>query len=218
MALKPEKKFMTRAEFARAQHVSRQMVTKWIAHYGMPITEAGLVDVELSRQWLRDNTRQRATNGNGHAPESLVAARARKESALASLREYELEERRRQRAERLGVSERAMLIVSRRLDWCCRELPAAVAAAVRSCGIGLNDRQAGELRVTVCDRVRWAMQSSQFARPDAFTPLPGSTQHETAQAWVKELKREYQKVAYTEWVAEELQKLEAEEQANRADH
>jgi hypothetical protein len=216
MALKPKKKFMTRAEFARAQHVTRQMVTKWIAHYGMPITDAGLVDVELSRQWLRDNTRQRATNGNGHAPESLIAARTRKEAALASLREYELEERRRQRAERLGVSERAMLIVSRRLDWCCRELPAAVAAAVRSCGfISLNDRQAGELRVTVCDRVRWAMQSSQFAGPDAFTPLPGSTQYETAQHWVEELKREYQKVAYTEWVAAELRKLEeAEEQAN----
>jgi hypothetical protein len=77
---------LTRSVFAKSVGVSSSMVTKWIAA-GMPKRADGLLDAAVCHSWLTANIQQRTGEVAG---ERFSDAKARKESALASLRELEL--------------------------------------------------------------------------------------------------------------------------------
>jgi len=74
---------LTKAAFARDRSVSKSMVTKWIA-LGLPVRTDGRIDRTAAIAWLEAHTTRPESQ-----PESYAAARARKESALADLREIE---------------------------------------------------------------------------------------------------------------------------------
>lgn len=92
---------VTKAQFAEAMGVSKAMVTKYVRK-GLPLTPEGRIDLAAGRAWVEANIDRlpasarggRAARGAGKLGETLTAARARKESALASLHELELRLRR----------------------------------------------------------------------------------------------------------------------------
>ena len=81
-------KLVSKAEFSRIMEVSKSMVTKYVAA-GMPVDKSGKLDLAKCQSWVNDNIKSHS-NPN----ETLAEAQTRKEAAVASLRELELQERR----------------------------------------------------------------------------------------------------------------------------
>jgi len=94
-----KRKVASRLEFAKAEGVSKVMVGRWVKA-GLPVLTDGRIDVKAGRAWLQANILNRSEEG-----ESFSAAKARKESALASLRELELAERKGQLLDREEVKQ-----------------------------------------------------------------------------------------------------------------
>jgi hypothetical protein len=81
------KQLMTRNEFAVSEAVSNVMIGRWIK-LGLPVLADGRIDGKAGRAWLKGNVHRKgeiAARG-----ETFSTARARKETALAGLRELEL--------------------------------------------------------------------------------------------------------------------------------
>jgi len=77
---------ITKAAFAKEQQVSRQAVSKWVS-LGLPVTLDGQIERARAKKWLAENISRPDSGKSGS--ESLTDARARKESALADLRQIE---------------------------------------------------------------------------------------------------------------------------------
>ena len=82
-------KGMARSAFGEAVGVSNAMVGKWIK-LGMPKRPDGLLNAAACHAWLEANVQRRIEKPS----EAFTDAKTRKESALASLRELELQRKR----------------------------------------------------------------------------------------------------------------------------
>jgi len=74
----------SRAAFAAAQGISRQMVDRYVQS-GMPL-QGKMVDPKLAREWIKKNILARSRPG-----ETFAEARTRAQIATAGIREMELE-------------------------------------------------------------------------------------------------------------------------------
>lgn len=81
---------MTQAALAVELGVSRQMVSRYV-QAGMPVGKDKRIDARAARRWIKANLAGKSGDGGA---ETFSGARARKEAALASLRELELQHKR----------------------------------------------------------------------------------------------------------------------------
>lgn len=90
--------FVKKSEFAKTMGVSNARVSQWV-RAGMPVSSGGYVPIEQGREWVESHINKVSSKQAG---ESLTEARTRRELALASMAELDLQKR---RSELVEVSE-----------------------------------------------------------------------------------------------------------------
>lgn len=178
---------VSKREFAVLQHVSAPAVSKWIA-LGLPVGPDGRIDTKDGLAWLAANVQGR---GRGAAKrrrqsEDLMAARTRKESALADLRTLEVRERQRGNPTDADITREATRALSRMIDYLIRILPFEVLEIV-TLRCPLNDADGRDLAATLSQRITVALQNFttvDLRSPMLFTPASDSNAGQLARRWL----------------------------------
>src|ERR1043166_5785783 len=90
MVKKRKLETVTQAEFGRRLGISRQMVGRYVS-MGLPtIGQRKQLQWPKAKDWIQDNVARHGHSHKGSPTADFYAARARKEAALASLRELQL--------------------------------------------------------------------------------------------------------------------------------